>query len=245
MLKLIICGINGTMGSHLYNCALKRGYEIICGIDKITVGKTDCPVYNDFDQIKEFANVIVDFSSPSALCGLLNYATKNKLPLVLCTTGYTHEQEEKIKSASLEIPIFKSANTSFGVHVLLKLCKIATSLLHGYDIEIIEKHHKNKKDSPSGTANLIFNSIHEALPYSTPLCGRKEKSKRFSKEIGIHSIRGGSTVGEHSILFMGEHDSITITHEATNKELFAKGALLACDFIKNKQSGLYNMNDLV
>ena len=243
MLKLIICGINGTMGTHVYNYATKNGHNVACGIDKVTVGKTECPVYNDFDQVKELADVIVDFSSPSALNSLLTFATLNKIPLVLCSTGYSADQENLIKDASYSIPIFKSSNTSLGILILARLCKIASSSLKNYDVEIIESHHKNKKDSPSGTANLLFDNICDTNGIK-PIYGRKENSKRSQGEICIHSIRGGTTVGEHSVLFLGEHETITLTHVAQSKELFAKGALLACEFIKSKPNGLYSMQDL-
>ena len=228
MLKLIICGINGAMGSKIYEQAIACGHEITCGIDKITVKNVDCQVFTDFDQIPHFANVIVDFSSPSITSDLLNYALSNSLPLVIGTTGHSKLQEEQIYKASKSIPIFKSANTSLGVFSFVKLCKLASQLLNDYDLQIVEKHHKNKKDSPSGTANLIYKELLGT-----------------AKTINLHSIRGGTVVGEHEVMFLGNGESITLTHKAESKLLFANGALKACEFIANKQSGLYSTKDLI
>ncbi len=246
MLKIIICGINGKMGNFIYENALKRSHSVICGIDKSTVGFTECPVYADFEQIKYLSDVIIDFSSPSALPYLLDYATANKLPLVIGTTGYTEEQEKLILEASKLVPIFKSANMSLGINLLVKLCKTANISLKGYDLEITEFHHKNKKDSPSGTANLIYQSLAPTFPSPKTLTyGRKGNSKRKDGEVGIHSIRGGSTVGKHTVYFFGENESISISHEAHSKELFAEGAIKASEFIVTKNAGLYGMNDLI
>ncbi len=246
MLKIIICGINGKMGNFIYESALKRSHSVICGVDKSTVGFTECPVYPDFEQIKYLADVIIDFSSPSALPHLLDYATANKLPLVIGTTGYDEIQEKLIFDASKTIPIFKSANTSLGINLLIKLCKIANISLKGFDVEITEFHHKGKKDSPSGTANLIYQSLTSSpCSLKTLACGRNGNYKRKEGEIGIHSIRGGSTVGKHTVYFFGENESISISHEAHSKELFAEGAIKASEFITTKSAGLYDMNDLI
>ncbi len=240
MLRLIICGINGAMGNTAYNLAIKRGHNVVCGIDKVTVGKTECPVYKDFDQINEHADVIIDFSSPSALDGLLSYALTNKTPLVLCATGYSTEQEYSIAQASKNIPIFKSPNTSVGIRLFSHLCQILTENAKGFDIEIIEKHHKNKKDSPSGTAKLLSDCIAKAQNKAN----MSEQSQKTTSKTAIHSIRGGSVVGEHSVVFLGEYESFTLTHTAHSKELFAKGAIDACEFIMNSHNGLYGMSDL-
>ena len=246
MLKIIICGINGTLGELVYNCAIKNGHHVTCGIDKITVGKTDCPVYNAFDQVRDLADVIIDFSSPTAIDGILAFAKDNSLPLVLGTTGYDKNQEQLITNASEFIPIFKSANMSLGINALLRLCRHASSILQGYDVEIIEKHHNKKNDAPSGTTHLIY----DALTFNKaekPLerYGRKGFGKRQTDEIGIHSVRGGSLVGEHSVLLLGNEESITLTHTAHSKTLFAIGAIKASEFIVKKKRGLYCMDDLI
>lgn len=246
MLKTIICGINGKIGSLVYETVIKNGHQVVSGIDKKTVSQVDCPVYSSFYQVKEFADVIIDFSSPTCLNELLDYANKNKIPLVIGTTGYSNLQEKQIAETSKTIPIFKSANTSLGVNLLLQLCKIATSTLNGFDVEIVEKHHKYKKDSPSGTSKMILNSICEANKIQNyPVYGRNGKEIRKPAEIGIHSLRGGTVVGEHSVYFFGENETITITHTATSKQLFAFGALKAAEFIISKDVGLYNMDNLL
>ncbi|MBQ7373411.1 MAG: 4-hydroxy-tetrahydrodipicolinate reductase [Clostridia bacterium] len=246
MLKIIICGINGKIGSLLYDSATNNSHQVVSGIDKITVSAVDCPVYPNFYQVKEHADVIVDFSSPSCLNDLLCYAIENKTPLVIGTTGYSNEQEKKIMEVSKSIPIFKSANTSLGVNLILKLCKFATTVLNGFDIEITDKHHRHKKDSPSGTAKMIYDVIAQTLRYPTsPIYGRKGSEKRKPREIGIHSLRGGSVVGEHSVFFFGENETITITHTANSKQLFAFGAIKAAEFIVTKPNGLYDMDDLL
>ena len=231
MLRLIICGINGRMGTHVYHSAMLSNHEITCGIDKQIVSNLDCPIYSDFDQIRHLADVIVDFSSPSVTSTLLNFAIETSLPIVIGTTGHSKSQEENILKASSVIPIFKSANTSLGVYHFIKLCRLATKLFDGFDVEIIEKHHKNKKDSPSGTVNLIFNEIS------------KINSATMSKS-QIHSLRGGTVIGDHTVSFFGRNESITLTHSAESKELFANGAIKACEFIVKQKNGLYNMEDL-
>ena len=246
MINLAICGINGSMGKHVYNSAIKNGFFVSCGIDKVLGSSVECPVYRSFDEIKELVEVIVDFSSPELLDQMLSFAKANKTPLVIATTGYTEEQEQKIKAYSKHIPIFKSANTSLGVNLTAKLCKLCIQVLNGFDIEIIDKHHKNKNDSPSGTSLMLLDELQSTLSEEkNPIFGRKGKGKRKQSEIGIHSIRGGSTVGIHEINFFGENESITITHTAHSKELFASGALKAVDFILTKTNGLYNMNDIL
>lgn len=246
MLNIIICGINGEMGLSVYRRALINNHNVICGIDKSTVGITDCPVFSDFDQIRHLADVIIDFSAPDVTSKLLKYATENSMPLVIGTTGHSEKQEHDILNASNIIPVFKSANMSLGINLLIKLCKEANFNLSGFDVEIIEKHHKNKLDSPSGTAKLIIDGINENCnPPKSPIFGRLGQSKRTSGEIGVHSVRGGSTVGEHSVSFFGEYESITLTHTAYSKDLFAQGAIKACEFITKQKNGLFDMQKLI
>lgn len=244
-MRIIICGINGKMGKFTYDVAIKNGHQVVCGIDQKTSGSVDCPVYSTFDEVKEFAEVLIDFSSPNALPDLLNFVTENKIPTVLCTTGYSKLDEETICCASKRTPIFKTSNTSLSLNLITMLCELTSSFLKGYDVEIIEKHHSQKNDSPSGTAKMIFDAINSKNGENfDAVYGRKGNCKRKDNEIGVHSIRGGSTIGEHTILFLGKNETISITHTATSKELFAEGAIKACEFITNKPCGLYEMKDI-
>lgn len=246
MINLAICGINGTMGKHVYDRAIKDGLNVVCGIDKFSVGSVECPIYKSFDQIKDFVDVIIDFSSPEVLPELLDYAKENKIPIVIGTTGFSKKEENLICESSKEIAIFKSANTSIGINLAMKLCKTCAETLSDYDVEIIDKHHKNKNDSPSGTTLMLFNAIENCYKeMKKPIFGRNGKGKRKACEIGLHSVRGGTIIGTHEINFFGENESITIIHTAHSKELFANGALKAAKFIKNKKVGLFSMNDLI
>ena len=246
MKNLLICGINGAMGKHVYNASQKHQFNVVCGIDKQIAGSTECPVYKSFDEVRDLIDVIIDFSSPDALKEILPFALKNEVPLVLGTTGYSEEDENIIFNASKNIPIFKSANMSIGINLLIKLCKIAFPLLNCFDVEIIEKHHKLKEDSPSGTANLIYNHLIECSHKKfNPIYGRNGKKRRENFEIGIHSIRGGTVVGEHEVSFFGENESISLIHNAQSKELFALGALKCAEFIQNKPAKLYCMDDIL
>lgn len=246
MKNLLICGINGAMGKHVYNASTKYQFNVVCGIDKQISGTTECPVYKSFEEVRDLIDVIIDFSSPDAIEEILQFALNNKTPLVLGTTGYTEKEENTILCASKEIPIFKSANMSIGINLLIKLCKIVFPILENFDVEIIEKHHKNKKDSPSGTANLIYDNLIECSNKKiTPIYGRNGKKKRSNFEIGIHSVRGGTVVGEHEVSFYGENETISLVHTAQSKELFAYGALKCAKFIQNQPAKLYNMEDIL
>ena len=243
---IIISGINGKMGRFVYERAIESNIRVVAGVDKNIVGACDCPVYKTFDEINEVADAIVDFSSPDNLNSILEYADSNKIPIVIGTTGYTDEQEKKIVDFSRRIPIFKSANMSLGVNLLLKLCALSAAALSDYDVEIIDKHHNQKKDSPSGTSYMILNSICDSLnKTNTTVFGRKGKNKRNDGEIGVHSVRGGGIVGEHEVLFVGKNECVTITHTAFSKELFADGAIKAVNFLIGKPARLYSMDDMV
>ena len=246
MLRILICGINGRMGNAIYESSIKSGHSVLCGVDLVTVGKTECPVYKSIDEVKDLIDVIIDFSSPSAIYEILDYSKRNSIPLVIGTTGFSYEQEQAINSHSFFVPVFKSSNTSPGISLILKVCETLASSLKGYDVEIVEKHHSNKKDSPSGTAKLIFDRINASQNENyAPIYGRKGKTSRKKQEIGIHSIRGGSTVGEHEIYFFGENETISIKHVAHSKELFSQGVINACEFIVKKKNGLYSTDDII
>lgn len=248
MINILLCGCNGKMGQMISRTVENyNDLKISCGVDKNTKENFQYPVYCDIENCKIDFDVILDFSRPDSLDKLLPYALKNKKPIVLCTTGYTNEQIEQINKASNQIPVFRSANMSIGINVLNNVLKKISSLLYeDFDIEIVEKHHNQKVDSPSGTALLlgdtIKNSINDNLEYKF---GREGSSKRDKKEIGVHSIRGGSIVGEHEIIFAGKDEIIELKHTALSREVFAIGALKACKFMNNKNAGLYSMDDVI
>ena len=246
MLRIIINGYSGSMGKVLTKCANEDSeLEIVCGSSKDDL---DVPfkTYHKMSEVEELADVIIDFSHHSTIEDTLSYAIKNKTPLVIATTGFNDEELTKIKKASNIIPIFHSSNMSLGVNVLVKLVKEAAKSLNGFDIEIIEKHHNKKLDAPSGTAVMIANGVKEVLPDSEYIYGRHGRSdKRSSNEIGIHAIRGGTIVGEHTTIFAGHDEVVEIKHSAQSKDIFAKGAIAAAKFLVKQEAGYYNMNNML
>ena len=246
MLRVIISGYSGSMGKVLTKCANEDSeLEIVCGASKDDL---DVPfkTYQKMSDVEESADVIIDFSHHSTIDDTLSYAIKTKTPIVIATTGFNEEELEKIKKASNIIPIFHSSNMSLGVNVLVKLVKEAAKSLNGFDIEIIEKHHNKKLDAPSGTAVMIANGVKEVLPDSEYIYGRHGRSdKRSSNEIGIHAIRGGTIVGEHTTIFAGHDEVVEIKHSAQSKDIFAKGAIAAAKFLVKQEAGYYNMNNML
>lgn len=246
MLRVIISGYSGSMGKVLTKCANEDSeLEIVCGSSKDDL---DVPfkTYHKMSEVEELADVIIDFSHHSTIDDTLSYAIKTKTPIVIATTGFNDEELEKIKKASNIIPIFHSSNMSLGVNVLVKLVKEAAKSLNGFDIEIIEKHHNKKLDAPSGTAVMIANGVKEVLPDSEYIYGRHGRSdKRSSNEIGIHAIRGGTIVGEHTTIFAGHDEVVEIKHSAQSKDIFAKGAIAAAKFLVKQEAGYYNMNNML
>lgn len=246
MLKIIINGYSGAMGRVLTKCVNEDSeLQLVCGVSK---DKLDVPfkTYLKMNEVKETADVIIDFSHHSAIYDVLEYATKNKTPLVIATTGFNEDELKIIKEASSIIPIFHSSNMSIGVNVLVKLVKEAAKALNEFDIEIIEKHHNKKLDSPSGTAIMIANGIKEVIPENEFIYGRYGRcEKRKPTEIGIHAIRGGTIVGEHTTIFAGHDEIVEIKHTAQSKDIFAKGAITAAKFLVNKSPGYYNMNSMI
>lgn len=246
MLRVIISGYSGSMGKVLTKCANEDSeLEIVCGASKDDL---DVPfkTYHKMSDVEESADVIIDFSHHSTIDDTLSYAIKTKTPLVIATTGFNDEELTKIKKASNIIPIFHSSNMSLGVNVLVKLVKEAAKSLNGFDIEIIEKHHNKKLDAPSGTAVMIANGVKEVLPDSEYIYGRHGRSdKRSSNEIGIHAIRGGTIVGEHTTIFAGHDEVVEIKHSAQSKDIFAKGAIAAAKFLVKQEAGYYNMNNML
>ena len=250
MLKIILSGCNGAMGRAVTKVALEsQGVDIVAGIDKYKDRYANS--YEVFESIFDFkgkADVIVDFSHPSCLDNILSYGEKKNIPIVIATTGLNDEDDKKIENTSKNIPIFKSANMSIGVNLLIDLVKkAALALQDNFDIEIVEKHHNKKVDAPSGTALMIANAINEELDNSKEYkYGREGKNaKREEREIGIHAVRGGTIPGEHTVIFAGLDEILEVKHTALSKSIFASGALKAAKFIVNKENGLYKMENLM
>lgn len=249
MTKIILSGSSGQMGGTLTQVISERNdCTIVAGISKNFSSTSNFPTFNSPNEINVDADVIIDFSNPALLNSLLNFAIHKKMPIVICTTGFTDEQITKIKDASKLIPIFFSGNTSIGINLLIELAKKAALVLgSNFDIEIIEKHHNKKIDAPSGTALMIANAINSVnnqnLSYVYERHSKREP--RSNKEIGIHSIRGGTIVGEHDVIFAGKDEVLTLSHTAQSKGIFAVGAINAAIFLLSKSAGLYTMSDLL
>lgn len=249
MTRIILSGCFGKMGLYITECVnAKKDCEIVAGID-INDGNADFSVFKSFNEIKDVkADVIIDFSHPSVLDSLLNYAKTNNCAAVICTTGLNENQIDQIHEASKTVPMFFSANMSLGVSLISELAAKAAKVLEGaFDIEIVEMHHNQKIDAPSGTALMLADSISDALSEKPKyeFDRHSKRAKRSKNEIGIHSVRGGTIVGEHEIIFAGLDEVITISHSAHSKNLFAVGAVNAAEFISGKPAGFYNMKQLV
>ena len=250
MTKVIISGCNGKMGQVVTQMvASTEGIQTVAGFDLTPTKLNDYPVYADPMECPVEADCVVDFSHPNALTGLLNFCKKKGCGIVLATTGYSKEQLAEIEEAAREIRIFKSANMSLGINVLLALVKQATKVLGATsDIEIVEKHHNRKLDAPSGTALMIADAAAEVLEETPEYVYERhtQRKKREKKEIGISAVRGGTIVGEHEVIFAGTDEVLEIKHTAYSREIFATGAVKAAAFIASKtQPGIYNMEDLV
>jgi 4-hydroxy-tetrahydrodipicolinate reductase len=247
MIRVLLNGCNGKMGKVISEMAkTSPTISIASGIDKNS-SNLDYPCYNSIHECKDTVDVILDFSRPDALEDLCIYSKEKNIPIVFCTTGYTPEQLSKISSLSTEVPVFHSANMSIGVNIINNILKNISNMLYkDFDIEIIEKHHNQKIDAPSGTALLLANTIKNSIEEETILIsGRDGLSKREPKEIGIHAVRGGNIIGDHEIIFAGKGECIEIKHTAISREVFAIGALKACEYIYGKEKGLYSMDDVV
>lgn len=246
MIRVIINGYSGKMGMVLTKCVNEdEDLQLVCGISK---DKLDVPfkTYTKMSDIEEQGDVIIDFSHHSAIEDVLNYATTTKTPLVIATTGFNEEELNKIGESSKIIPIFHSSNMSLGVNALVKLVKEAVKMLNGFDIEIIEKHHNLKLDSPSGTAVMIANGVKDVLPNTRFIYGRHGRSdKRTNNEVGIHAVRGGTIVGEHTTIFAGHDEIVELKHTAQSKDIFAKGSIAAAKYLVNKEPGYYNMDNML
>ena len=250
MTKFIMHGCNGAMGQVITRLAKEEPEaEIVAGIDIQDNIDNGYPVFTKIEECDVLADVIVDFSVAKAVDGVVDYAVNRKLPLVLCTTGLSEEQLAHVEAASKQIAILRSANMSLGVNTVFKLAALGAQVLAqaGYDIEIVEKHHNQKLDAPSGTALAIADAINEALnkEYVYKLDRSQERAKRDKKEIGIQAVRGGNIVGEHEVLFCGPDEVIEIKHTAYSKGIFGKGAISAAAFLKDKEPGMYTMSNVI
>ena len=248
MTKVIITGCSGKMGASLINVAASReDIEIIGGIDIVEPVNAKFEYAKTFSELKCDADVIVDFSNPAVLDSMLEYAVEKNIPVVICTTGYSEEQKKKIFAASEKIAVFYSGNMSLGINLIIELAKKAAAVFgDSFDVEIVEQHHNQKLDAPSGTALMIADAISEVKTDAEYVYDRHSyRKKRDKKEIGIHSVRGGNIVGEHEVIFAGQDEVLTISHSARSKAVFAVGALNAAVYLKNKTAGMYNMTDLL
>ena len=250
MIRMIMHGCCGAMGRTITGLAKEmEGIQIVAGVDVKQDDSLGYPVFSSLEKCTEPADVIVDFASAKAVDRLLNYCGDNKMPLVLCTTGLSDEQMKKVEETSKKTAVLRSANMSLGVNTLLKLLQDAARVLSpaGFDVEIVEKHHNKKVDAPSGTALALADSINEAMnrQYHYKYDRSTERVKRDPREIGISSVRGGSIVGEHDVIFAGTDEVITFSNTAYSKAVFGKGALEAALFLAGKAPGLYTMADVI
>ena len=249
MINILLSGCNGKMGQVITRLASERDdLKIAAGYDQNTSLQNSYPVFSDLSKCNIDIDVIIDFSHPSALDNLLQFAVSKKIPAVVATTGLVNAQIQMLGDASKRIPVFFSANMSLGVNLLIDLVKKAARVLEkDFDIEIVEKHHNQKIDAPSGTALAIADAINSSLEQQQEyIYDRHSRRKKRSKtEIGIHAVRGGTIVGDHSVIFAGNDEIIEINHIATSKEIFAVGSLNAAAFLYKKSAGMYNMNDLI
>lgn len=250
MTKVIMNGCNGHMGRVISElCAKDADIEIVAGIDINTEEAYGYPVFAKIEDCDVAADAIIDFSHVSCVDAMLAYSVEKQIPAVVCTTGLSPEQNKAVKAASEKVAILKSANMSLGINTLMELLKSAARALTpaGFDVEIVEKHHNQKLDAPSGTAIALADSINEAMDnvYEYKYDRSQERKKREKQEIGIQAVRGGNIVGEHEVLFCGTDEVITFKHTAYSKAIFGKGAIEAAKFLAGKPAGYYDMGDVI
>ncbi|MCI8580737.1 MAG: 4-hydroxy-tetrahydrodipicolinate reductase [Dorea sp.] len=250
MVRAIMHGCNGRMGRVITGLIKEdEAIEIVAGVDAFTGIANDYPVFESIGACDAEADVVIDFSNAGAVDALLDYCTAKKLPVVLCSTGLSDEQLKKVEESAKETAVLKSANMSMGINLLLKLLKDAAKVLTpaGYDIEIVEKHHNQKLDAPSGTAIALADSINEAMDHNFEYTYDRstERKKRSAKEIGISAVRGGTIVGEHEVLFAGMDEVIEFKHTAFSRGVFGKGAVEAAKYLSGKPAGYYDMSDVI
>lgn len=249
MVKVILSGCCGKMGAAVTNAIKTRDdIQITAGVDVFECDTLPYPVFPAFSEVSCEADVIIDFSNPSALESILDYSVKHNIPAVLCATGYTDKQNMLIEQTSESVAMFRSGNMSLGINLISELAKTAAKILgQNFDIEIVEAHHNLKLDAPSGTAIMLEKAVKDGLDYEPEVVyDRHNRSqKRDKHEIGMHSIRGGTIVGEHEVIFAGNDEIIKISHTALSKNVFAEGAVNAAIYMKNKNKGMYNMSDVI
>ena len=250
MVKIIMHGCCGHMGQVISDLVEKdTNAEIVAGIDVTDKGNTSYPVFTDIHECKTEADVLIDFSSANAADALLDYCVARSLPVVLCTTGLSDEQLAKVEDTAKKIPVLKSANMSLGINTLMKLIQDAAKVLAtaGFDMEIVEKHHRLKLDAPSGTALALADSLNEAMDnqYHYVYDRSQRRQQRDDKEIGISAVRGGTIVGEHEVIFAGTDEVIEFKHTAYSKAIFGKGAIEAAKYLAGKPAGRYDMADVI
>ena len=247
MIKILLNGCLGKMGQAVEACINEREDVMIsCGVD-IADGDKAYPVYTCFFDVQDKPDVIIDFSNPLVLDDMLSFAVKNQTPVIICTTGFSDAQVQKIKDTAAKIPVFYSGNMSLGINVLIALSKMAAKVLYNsFDIEVVEKHHNLKIDAPSGTALMIADAINDEIGGAQYVYDRHAyRKRREHNEIGIHSIRGGTIVGEHEVIFAGHDEVVSLKHQAQSKGVFAAGAVNAAAYMKDKPAGLYDMSDVL
>ena len=250
MVKILMHGCNGKMGRMITEIVKNEEDAVIAaGVDKFTGIPNDYPVFEEITQWDVDVDVVIDFSNAGAVDELLDYCVKKSLPVVLCTTGLSDEQLKKVDECSEKIAVLKSANMSMGINLLLKLLKDAAKVLApaGYDIELVEKHHNQKLDAPSGTALALADSINEVMgnEYEYVYDRSQVRKKRDAKEIGISAVRAGTIVGEHEVIFAGTDEVIEFKHTAYSRSVFAKGAVEAGKFLAGQPAGMYDMGDVI
>lgn len=250
MTRAIMNGCNGKMGQCITGiCAQDPDIEIVAGIDTYDGIKNDYPVFTSLAECDVEADVIIDFSNAKAVDALIDHCVEKQIPVVLCTTGLSEEQLAKVEKAYEKVAILKSANMSLGINTLMELLKKAAMVFApaGFDMEIVEKHHNQKLDAPSGTALALADSMNEALDeaYTYKYDRSQERKKRDKYEIGISAVRGGNIVGEHEVIFAGQDEVIEFKHTAYSKAVFAKGAVEAAKFLNGKSAGHYDMADVI
>lgn len=250
MVRIIMHGCNGKMGQVITGIVKDdANAEIVAGIDVFDGIKNTYPVFSSIDKCDVEADVIIDFAAAAAVDALLDYSVNKQIPVVLCTTGLSEEQLDKVNESAKKVAILKSANMSLGINTLFKVLQSISPLLSeaGFDIEIVEKHHHLKVDAPSGTALALADVINDSLkePYNYKFDRSPDRIRRPKNEIGISAVRGGTIVGEHEVIFAGEDEVIEVKHTAYSKAVFAKGAVEAAKFLKGKEPGLYTMKEVI
>ena len=249
MVSIALVGCNGRMGKAVSEAvAARNDCKILFGADPFGTSAYEYPVYKSLMESEAKADVIIDFSNPALLDDILEYAVKYNTPCVICTTGYSADEINKINKTSEKVAVFRSGNMSLGINLLIELSKEAAKLLgNDFDIEIIEKHHNQKLDAPSGTALMLADGISEVLEEEPQYVYDRHsyRKKRAKNEIGIHAVRGGTIVGEHEVVFAGHDEVVSLTHQAQSREVFAVGAVNAAIYLASQGAGMYNMSNLL